>query len=111
MTMIDHLLKLRQTRQDTADTLKAKYSFEAKITYDNAARAFEYALNVAAEDLLKLVEAHLEVLDECAEHLDKYADFERDGYGGMEPNKAARLLYDVQCAINEAEGGGPALPR
>ena len=53
----------------------------------------------------------LEVLDECAEHLDKYADFESDGYGGMEPNKAARLLYDVQCAINEAEGGGPALPR
>ena len=53
----------------------------------------------------------LEVLDECAEHLDKYADFESDGYGGMEPNKAARLLYDVQCAINEAEGGGATLPR
>ena len=58
--MVDNLLKLRQARQDAADTLKAKYSFEAKIAYDNAARAFEYALNVAAEDLLKMVEAHHE---------------------------------------------------
>jgi hypothetical protein len=56
--MLDNLLKLRQARQDAADTLKAKYSFEAKIAYDNATRAFEYALNVAAEDLLKMVEVH-----------------------------------------------------
>ena len=58
--MVDNLLKLRQARQDAADTLKAKYSFEAKIGYDNAAHAFEYALNKAAEDLLKMVEAHHE---------------------------------------------------
>ena len=54
---IDHLLKLRQARQEAEDTLKARYSFEARIAYDNAARAFEYALSVAAEDLLKMVEA------------------------------------------------------
>jgi hypothetical protein len=53
----------------------------------------------------------LDLLSECAEFLDRYADYESDGYGGMEPNKAARLLYDVQCAINEAEGGGATLPR
>ena len=46
----------------------------------------------------------LDMLAECAEFLDRYADYESDGYGGMEPNKAARLLYDVQLMINKAEG-------
>ena len=46
----------------------------------------------------------LDLLSECAEFLDRYADYESDGYGGMEPNTAARLLYDVQQAINKAEG-------
>jgi hypothetical protein len=46
----------------------------------------------------------LDVLSECAEFLDRYADYESDGYGGMEPNSAARLLYDVQRMINRAEG-------
>ena len=63
---VDNLLKLRQARQNAADTLKAKYSFEAKIAYDNAARAFEYALNVAAEDLLKMVEPNHEQFQRIA---------------------------------------------
>lgn len=46
----------------------------------------------------------LDVLAEVAEYLDNYADYEDDGYGGMEPNGAARLLYDVQQMINRAEG-------
>jgi hypothetical protein len=46
----------------------------------------------------------LDLLTECAEYLDRYADYEDDGYGGMEPNSAARLLYDVQRMINKAEG-------
>jgi hypothetical protein len=46
----------------------------------------------------------LDLLAECAEYLDNYADYESDGYGGMEPNSAARLLYDVQQMINKAEG-------
>ena len=46
----------------------------------------------------------LDVLTECAEFLDRYADYESDGYGGMEPNSAARLLYDVQQMINRVEG-------
>ena len=46
----------------------------------------------------------LDLLAECAEFLDRYADYESDGYGGMEPNRAARLLYDVQQLINKAEG-------
>ena len=46
----------------------------------------------------------LDVLSECAEYLDRYADYESDGHGGMEPNSAARLLYDVQRMINRVEG-------
>jgi len=46
----------------------------------------------------------LDLLTECAEYLDRYADYESDGYGGMEPNSAARLLYDVRRMINRAEG-------
>jgi hypothetical protein len=46
----------------------------------------------------------LDTLSECAEFLDRYADYEDDGYGGMTPNQAARLLYDVQQMINRAEG-------
>ena len=45
----------------------------------------------------------LDVLSEVAEYLDNYADYESDGDGGMEPNRAARLLYDVQQLINRAE--------
>jgi hypothetical protein len=48
----------------------------------------------------------LDVLSECVEFLDRYADYESDGHGGMEPNRAARLLYDVQQMINKAEGMG-----
>lgn len=47
MTTIDHLLKLRQARQDAEDTLKARYSFEARIAYDNAARAAELEAEVS----------------------------------------------------------------
>ena len=46
----------------------------------------------------------LDVLTECAEFLDRYADYESDGYGGMEPNSAARLLCDVRRMIDKAEG-------
>jgi hypothetical protein len=51
-----------------------------------------------------MIDELLDVLSECAEFLDRYADYEDDGYGSMEPNKAARLLYDVQRVINKAEG-------
>ena len=46
----------------------------------------------------------LYVLSECAEYLDRYADYEDDGYGGTEPNAALRLMSDVQQAIHKAEG-------
>jgi hypothetical protein len=51
-----------------------------------------------------MIEEMLDMLAECAEFLDRYADYESDGYGGMEPNGAARLLYDVQQLINKVEG-------
>lgn len=51
-----------------------------------------------------MIDELLDLLAECAEYLDRYADYEDDGYGGMEPNRAARLLYDVQQMINKAEG-------
>ncbi len=51
-----------------------------------------------------MIEEMLDMLAECAEFLDRYADYESDGCGGMEPNGAARLLYDVQRMINKAEG-------
>jgi hypothetical protein len=50
-----------------------------------------------------MIDELLDMLAECAEYLDNYADYESDGYGGMEPNRAARLLYDVQQMINKAE--------
>ena len=50
-----------------------------------------------------MIDELLDMLAECAEYLDSYADYESDGYGGMEPNRAARLLYDVQQMINKAE--------
>ena len=50
-----------------------------------------------------MIDELLDMLAECAEFLDRYADYESDGYGGMEPNSAARLLYDVQQLINSAE--------
>jgi hypothetical protein len=46
----------------------------------------------------------LAMLAECAEFLDRYADYESDGYGGMEPNSALRLLHDVQRMIDRVEG-------
>ena len=46
----------------------------------------------------------LDVLTECAEYLDRYADYEDDGAGGTEPNSALRLLHDVRRMINRAEG-------
>jgi hypothetical protein len=52
-----------------------------------------------------MIDTLLDLLAECAEFLDRYADYESDGYGGMEPNSAARLLYDVQRAIDDAEAG------
>jgi len=51
-----------------------------------------------------VIDELLDVLSECAEFLDRYADYESDGHGGMEPNSAVRLLYDVQRVINKAEG-------
>jgi hypothetical protein len=51
-----------------------------------------------------MIDELLDLLAECAEFLDRYADYESDGYGGMEPNSAARLMYDVQQMINKAEG-------
>jgi hypothetical protein len=48
----------------------------------------------------------LDLLSECEEFLDRYADYESDGYGGMEPNRALRLMHDVQRAIYKAEGMG-----
>ena len=50
-----------------------------------------------------MIDELLDMLAECAEFLDRYADYESDGYGGMEPNSAARLMYDVQQMINKAE--------
>jgi len=46
----------------------------------------------------------LDVLHECAEYLDRYADYTTDDYGRPEPNSAARLLYDVQRVLSMAEG-------
>ena len=46
----------------------------------------------------------LDVLSEVEEYLDRYADYEDDGDGGTEPNRALRLLYDVQQLINRIEG-------
>mgnify|MGYP003646184312 FL=1 len=46
----------------------------------------------------------LDVLSEVAEYLDNYADYEDDSYGGTEPNRALRLLHDVQQMINRIEG-------
>ena len=48
----------------------------------------------------------LDVLSECAEYLDAHADYTTDEYGRVEPNRAARLLYDVQRLLNEAEQEG-----
>jgi len=52
----------------------------------------------------------LDVLTECAEFLDRYADYESDGYGGMEPNSALRLLHDVQRMIDRVEETHPPPP-
>jgi hypothetical protein len=50
-----------------------------------------------------MIDELLDVLAECAEYLDNYADYEDDGDGGMEPNRALRLLSDVQRMINRIE--------
>jgi len=52
----------------------------------------------------------LDVLTECAEFLDRYADYESDGYGGTEPNSALRLLHDVRRMIDRIEGTHPPPP-
>ena len=77
-------------------------------------RVCEEALRVARDALAlwsqelkaeqKMINELLDVLSECAEYLDNHADYEDDGYGSMEPNRALRLLSDVQQAINKAEG-------
>lgn len=46
----------------------------------------------------------LDVLSEVAEYLDSYADYEDDGDGGTEPNRALRLLHDVRRMMNRIEG-------
>ena len=51
-----------------------------------------------------MMEEILDLLTECAEFLDRYADYESDGYGGTEPNSALRLLRDVQLMIDRIEG-------
>ena len=61
-------------------------------------------MGAAGEGARDMMAEILDVLSECAEYLDRYADYESDGYGGMEPNSAARLLYDVQRMINRVEG-------
>ncbi len=61
-------------------------------------------MDAGREGAAEMMAEILDVLSECAEYLDRYADYESDGYGGMEPNSAARLLYDVQRVINLAEG-------
>ena len=74
---------------------------------DEALRVARDALALWSQELKaeqKMINELLDVLSECAEYLDNYADYEDDGYGSMEPNRAARLLYDVQQAINKAEG-------
>jgi len=58
----------------------------------------------AGEGAAEMMDEILDLLAECAEYLDRYADYESDGYGGMTPNSAARLLYDVQQMINRVEG-------
>jgi hypothetical protein len=58
----------------------------------------------AGEGAAEMMEEILDLLTECAEYLDRYADYESDGYGGMEPNSAARLLYDVRRMIDRIEG-------
>lgn len=52
-----------------------------------------------------MIDTLLDVLAECADFLDRYADYTTDEYGRPEPNDAARLLYDVQRAIDDAEAG------
>lgn len=74
---------------------------------DEALRVARDALALWSQELKaeqKMINELLDVLSECAEYLDRYADYEDDGDGGTEPNRALRLLSDVQQAINKAEG-------
>jgi anti-sigma regulatory factor (Ser/Thr protein kinase) len=93
------------------DTLIAAQEQERQA---RACRVSEEALRVARDALAKwsqelkaeqnMINELLYVLSECAEYLDKYADYEDDGAGGTEPNAALRLMSDVQQAIHKAEG-------
>lgn len=97
LTVLDAaIVAQKQQRQAQADRV-----------CDEAMQVARDALALWSQELKaeqEMINELLDVLSECAEYFDNYADYESDGYGGMEPNRAARLLYDVQQAINKAEG-------
>jgi hypothetical protein len=102
------------TGQEALAALDAAIVEREQARLAQASRVSDEALRVARDALVrwsnelkgeqKMINELLDLLSECAEFLDRYADYESDGYGGMEPNTAARLLYDVQWMINKAEG-------
>ena len=102
------------TGQEALQALDAAIAAQEQERRERASRVSDEALQVARDALARwsnelkaeqqMINELLDVLSECAEYLDNYADYESDGYGGMEPNRAARLLYDVQQIINKAEG-------
>ncbi len=102
------------TGQEALNVLDTLIAAQEQKRRERAARVSDEALQVARDALAQwsqelkaeqqMINELLDVLSECAEYLDNYADYESDGYGGMEPNRAARLLYDVQQMINKAEG-------
>jgi uncharacterized membrane protein YccC len=102
------------TGQEALNVLDTLIAAQEQERRERACRVSEEALRVARDALAKwsqelkaeqnMINELLYVLSECAEYLDRYADYEDDGAGGTEPNRAARLLYDVQQMINKAEG-------
>ena len=102
------------TGEEALAALDAAIVEQERERWEHVCRVRDEAAQMAREALARwarlrggareMMDEILDVLSECAEFLDRYADYESDGYGGMEPNSAARLLYDVQQMINKAEG-------
>ena len=50
---------------------------------------------------MKAIANALDVLNDCAEYFESFADWMDGDYGMPEPNPALRLLTDVQRAIDD----------
>jgi len=102
------------TGQEALNVLDTLIAAQERERRERASRVSDEALQVARDALAKwsqelkaeqnMINELLYVLSECAEYLDRYADYEDDGAGGTEPNAALRLMSDVQQAIHKAEG-------